>query len=186
MSWLTSDRAQKCYHGRFGANTVQMRAGLLRYILKGIDASAFRYTGLAGETESIAEALGIQFSGNQGLINIKRSGTSQNIGLKARRDADWVEVRDLPALRRILVPEEHLQSAVVLELNRLWRRIPRQFQQMPRPETPLHPANLGRVKNITALLKNPGYIAARKFHLFWRVHRPESLPWEPPSGRRRE
>ena len=66
--FLFGPEGVKITHGRFGANTAQMRAGLLRYILKGIDASAFRYTGLAGETESIAEALGIQFSGNQGLI----------------------------------------------------------------------------------------------------------------------
>ncbi len=92
--------------GRFGAWTPKMRAGQLRYCLKGLDPTAFRYVGQAGETENIGAALGIEHRGPQGLIAVKRCGASQNIGPAARRRAGWTEVRDLAGLRRILHPAE--------------------------------------------------------------------------------
>jgi hypothetical protein len=99
-------RGIKITYGRFGANTPRMQAGLLRYILKGIDPEAFRYSGLGAETEKIADFLGIQHRGRQGTIKIKRCGVSQNIGPKARCEAGWPEQRDLASLRRILQPDE--------------------------------------------------------------------------------
>jgi hypothetical protein len=96
----------KISYGRFGAKTPSMRAGLLRYILKGIDPKAFRYSGLGAETENIADFLGFQYRGRQGTVKIKRCGVSQNIGPKVRREAGWREQRDLATLRRRLYPDE--------------------------------------------------------------------------------
>ncbi len=101
-----AERGVAVSRGRFGAWTPAMRAGLLRYCLKGLDPAAFRYVGQAGETENIGAALGIEHRGPQGLIAVKRCGTSQNIGPTARRLAGWAEVRDLAGLRRILHPAE--------------------------------------------------------------------------------
>jgi hypothetical protein len=97
--------------GRFGANTDKMRAGILRYIVKGFDHSQFRYTGIGFETENIAVALGIRHRGQQGNIVIKRAGTSQNIARAARRAAGWREVRTPEGLHRILNPEPAMQAA---------------------------------------------------------------------------
>jgi hypothetical protein len=90
--------------GEYGAKTVTMRAGALRYFCKGIDPAAFRYVGWSGETENIAAALGIRYQGPQGTIKIKRCGASQNIGPAARREAGWREIRDLFSLERLLNP----------------------------------------------------------------------------------
>jgi hypothetical protein len=86
-----------------------MRAGIMRYVLKGIDHSAFRYVGT--ETENIAVALGIRHRGQQGNIAIKRAGTSQNIARGARRAAGWREVRTLEGLHCILNPEPNMRAA---------------------------------------------------------------------------
>jgi len=90
--------------GAHGAKTATMRAGMLRYVCKGIDHAAFRYVGLDGETENIAAALGIRHRGQQGIVEIKRCGTSQNIGPAARRQAGWTEIRDIASLNRSLNP----------------------------------------------------------------------------------
>lgn len=90
--------------GRFGALTPKMRAKIVIYMLKGFDGTAFRYVGLTGETEKLATALGID-TAPQGIIDIKRCGTSQNIGPAARARGGWRERRDIEALRRILAAE---------------------------------------------------------------------------------
>jgi hypothetical protein len=90
--------------GRFGSITASMQAGAMRYILKGFDHQAFRYIGLSGETENLGMALGINHRGQQGIVALKRCGTSQNLGPKARRTAGWREVRDVTALGRLLDP----------------------------------------------------------------------------------
>jgi hypothetical protein len=90
--------------GDFGMRTSQMRAGHLRYLLKGFDHGISRYTGIGAETEKLADVLGIQDRGSQGIIEMKRCGTSQNIGIAARRAAGWREVNDLTGLHRILYP----------------------------------------------------------------------------------
>lgn len=96
----------RCDMGNFGMNTERMRAGALRYVLKGLDHGAFRYIGMDGSTENIGSALGIRHRGEQGIVEIKRCGTSQNINLKARKAAGWTEIRDLASLNRKLNPEE--------------------------------------------------------------------------------
>ncbi len=90
--------------GAYGAHTPAMRAGILRYITKGIDHRAFRYTDMDGSTENIGAALGIRHQGEQGIIEIKRCGTSQNIGPAARSKAGWTEIRGVDGLRRALNP----------------------------------------------------------------------------------
>ena len=65
--------------GEYGMLNVRMRAGQFRYLLKGFDHQAFRYTGIGSETENIADVLAIENRGPQGIINMKRCGTSQNI-----------------------------------------------------------------------------------------------------------
>jgi hypothetical protein len=81
--------------GQYGAHRDSMRAGMLKYILKGIDHTQFRYVGY--EAEKIAAALGIR-------CTVKRAGTSQNIAQAARKAAGWRERRDLASLARMLNP----------------------------------------------------------------------------------
>lgn len=90
--------------GDYGAHTPVMQAGLLRYVLKGYDHRAFIYA--ATETVNIGAALGIDHRGQQGIIDIKRAGTSQNIGAAARKRAEWAEIRDIAALTRALNPDK--------------------------------------------------------------------------------
>jgi hypothetical protein len=91
--------------GDFGMRTREMRAGHLRYILKAFDPNTFRYTGIGAETQKLADVLGIQDREPQGIIGMKRCGTSQNIGVSARRTAGWQEIADLARLRGILYPD---------------------------------------------------------------------------------
>ena len=69
-----------------------------------MDHAAFRYIGTGSDTENIAGALGIRHRGQQGMVAIKRAGTSLNIGPAARRKAGWTETRDLAGLHRLLNP----------------------------------------------------------------------------------
>lgn len=91
-------------YGRFGAWTSKMRSGSLLYCLKGFDHRAFRYVGQDGTTENIGAALGIDHRGQQGFVDIKRCGTSLNIGRAARSKAGWAEIRGVDSLRRTLNP----------------------------------------------------------------------------------
>ena len=59
---------------------------------------------VGGGAENVAAALGIRHRGQQGAVAIKRCGTSQSVGPAARRQAGWVEGRDLASLRRLLNP----------------------------------------------------------------------------------
>jgi len=68
-------------------------AGLLKYLAKGLDHRDFVY-GPHGTTINLGVLLGVQHRGMQGLIAMKRSGVSQNIGPKARAAAGWQEVTD--------------------------------------------------------------------------------------------
>lgn len=90
--------------GQYGANTPSMRAGIMRYLLKGMDHTAFRYTGIGADTENIANKIGIGHRGGQGIIKIKRVGASQSISRSARKRAGWTDVRDLVGLNRLLNP----------------------------------------------------------------------------------
>lgn len=89
-------RGVHCDIGRGGLNPSQ-RAGVLRYICKGIDESAGR------RGRNAASILGVRASA-QGPVTTQRSGTSENIGRAARRQAGWVEQHDLIEVRRILYP----------------------------------------------------------------------------------
>lgn len=91
--------------GKFGAMTQGRRAGIMLYLLKGIDHAAFRYSGGDAGTENIGVLLGIDHRGQQGRVPIKRAGASQNVARAARKRQGWTEVRDLAALARILNPE---------------------------------------------------------------------------------
>jgi hypothetical protein len=53
---------------------------------------------------NIGAELGIDHRGQQGIIPIKRAGTSQNTNITARRRAGWCERRTLNELRDILNP----------------------------------------------------------------------------------
>ena len=88
--------------GKTGSHTEAMQAGILLYLLKGFDHAAFRYNGT--KTENIGVRLGIDHRGQQGTVVIKRAGSSQNVGMSARKKAGWKENRDLDALHRILHP----------------------------------------------------------------------------------
>ncbi len=90
--------------GGFGMHTEAMQAGRLRYMVKAIDHAAFRYHGT--ETENIGALLGIDHRGGQGVIAIKRAGTSQNIGRAARKRADWQEIRELEKLASVINPKK--------------------------------------------------------------------------------
>jgi hypothetical protein len=92
--------------GKFGAQTVEARAGLRCYVAKGLDHRLWRYTGVGDETENLGAVLGLDHRGSQGVVEIKRSGFSQSLGPAARRRAGYQDVRDLPGLRRMLHPDE--------------------------------------------------------------------------------
>lgn len=77
--------------------------GLLKYLLKGMDHRDFLY-GPHGSTFNLGDFLGIQHRGTQGVIEIKRSGVSQNIALKARAVAGWQEATDPLDLAALLNP----------------------------------------------------------------------------------
>jgi hypothetical protein len=94
-----------------------MRAGGLRYLLKGFDHRDFRYLS-PDETVNVAAAIGIEHRGTQGEVPIKRAGVSQNIGRAARRAAGWTERRDLADLRAILRPPETPKAPPKLVLGR--------------------------------------------------------------------
>jgi hypothetical protein len=89
--------------GDYGAHTPPMQAGLLRYVLKGIDHRAFVYFG--SETVNVGAALGIDHRGQQGVVEIKRAGVSQSLSPAARKREGWREIRDFGALARVLNPE---------------------------------------------------------------------------------
>ncbi len=108
--------------GDFGANTPESQAGLLLYVTKGIDHAAFRYVSMAGDTENFGVALGIRHRGQQGIIEIKRAGTSQNIGAAARQKTGWAEIRDLAGLYRVLNPEVRAQGSCQREDGRERRK----------------------------------------------------------------
>jgi hypothetical protein len=78
-------------YGKFGSKTPKMRAGMLLYLVKGIDHRAFRYVGF--DRAFIAQELGIFDRGPQGRVGIKRSGSSQNIAPGARRARGWPEAK---------------------------------------------------------------------------------------------
>jgi hypothetical protein len=87
-----------------GARTPAAWAGSLRYFAKGLDHRDFVY-GSCGSTENLGVLLGVDHRGSQGVIPCKRSGTSENLGPKARSRAGWREVRDPLGLSFILNPE---------------------------------------------------------------------------------
>ena len=90
--------------GDFGMQTPKMRAGNLRYSLKGFDHAAFKYLP-DGATFNIGSELGINHRGSQGTIPIKRAGTSENISKAARQRHGWLEVRDIGGLWHLLSGE---------------------------------------------------------------------------------
>jgi hypothetical protein len=89
-------------YGRFGMRTPDMQLGALQYICKTLDHRAFKYYGF--DTINIADELGIQHRGTDGAIQMKRAGTTQNIGRKARRDAGWKDARSIEEVRSLLQP----------------------------------------------------------------------------------
>ena len=62
----------------------------------------FRYVGY--EKSNVGAELGIEDRGQQGIITVKRSGTSQNIGPAARKAAGWREVRRIHELAELFAP----------------------------------------------------------------------------------
>lgn len=107
--------------GDFGMWTAAMRAGGLRYLLKGICHADFRYLSPT-ETENVGQALGVEHRGTQGTVPIKRAGTTENIGKAARRAAGWIERRTLEDLRAILVPVKKAKPSKGLVLGRRGQR----------------------------------------------------------------
>jgi len=83
---------------KWAMDTEAQRQGALRYRLKGLDQTA-DWQGVR-----IAEALGIEDRGPQGIITSKRCGLSQMISEKARAAGGWAEIRNLTGLHRCLHP----------------------------------------------------------------------------------
>jgi hypothetical protein len=79
-----------------------MQMGTLRYICKSLDHTAFCYRG--SEAQNIGDMLGINHRGTDGAISVKRAGTTQNLGPKARAAAGWREVRSLEEVAVLLNP----------------------------------------------------------------------------------
>jgi hypothetical protein len=96
-----SDGGLDFEYGRHGMRILPMQMGALRYALKGLDPHAFRYHGY--DPVNIADALGI-IPDNEGRVPVKRAGCTQNIGPKARRQANWRDLRSLDELKEALHP----------------------------------------------------------------------------------
>jgi hypothetical protein len=80
-----------------------MQMGNLRYICKSLDHNAFIYRGW--ETYNISDILGIRHVGTDGPIRIKRAGTTENLGRKARRAAaDWKDASSIEEVSDLLNP----------------------------------------------------------------------------------
>jgi hypothetical protein len=101
-SYRCSPRAVTFSYGQFGMHTLPMRLGSLRYLCKRLDHRAFVYFGF--ESVSVADHLGVEHRGTDGVVAAKRAGWTENLGIAARRRAGWREIRDLDALARALNP----------------------------------------------------------------------------------
>jgi hypothetical protein len=84
--------------------SLRMQMGALRYACKALDHRAFKYQGF--ESVNIADTLGIQHIGTDGVIKAKRAGWTENIGPTARRRADWCELRHIDQLAAAFNPVE--------------------------------------------------------------------------------
>jgi hypothetical protein len=102
-SFEISERGLHFEYGTFGLKALPMQMGNLRYICKSLDHNAFVYRGW--ETYNIADILEIRHVGTDGPIRIKRAGTTQNLGRKARRAApDWNDARSIEEVADSLNP----------------------------------------------------------------------------------
>jgi len=91
--------------GRYGMQTHSMRAGVLRYVLKGIDPAETHRLSLDGyQTVRVADALGITPAKDAPPIPGRCHGSSHSIGPAARHAAGWTEMRDLHHLAHHLNP----------------------------------------------------------------------------------
>ncbi|MFC7739272.1 hypothetical protein ACFQX4_26720 [Roseomonas sp. GCM10028921] len=91
--------------GRFGMGTDRMRAGVLRYVCKGIDPCAtYRLRGDGrDQTVIVSDVIGVEPSDAPPLPG-QRYGASHSLGPAARRAAGWQEMHDLNDLARHLNP----------------------------------------------------------------------------------
>lgn len=78
--------------GSWGMYVPTMRSGVLRYLLKSLEASA-----------STVAALGLRQQPTR-PVPLKRCGVSTTLAQKARREAGWVELRSIPELHAHLHP----------------------------------------------------------------------------------
>jgi hypothetical protein len=108
-SFRITERGLKFSYGDFGMKTLPMQMGKLRYFCKSLDHTAFVYQGF--ETCNIAEILGIRHVGTDGVVRAKRSGTTENLGRKARRAASWKEARFPEEVAQLLNPEPFRRKA---------------------------------------------------------------------------
>lgn len=74
--------------------------GPVEYLLKGMDHDAVVYLG--PEPTRLGRFLQVRDRGPQGIIDLKRCGTSQNLGFSSRQKAGWLEVRDILGLNNLL------------------------------------------------------------------------------------
>ncbi len=88
--------------GDYGMKVPPMRAGVLRYLCKGMDHRDFCYDGR--DTMNIMDLLGIEHRGTPLPVPIKRVGCSKTISAKARSRARWTELRSMPELHAALHP----------------------------------------------------------------------------------
>lgn len=91
--------------GSYGMQTLNMRAGALRYILKGMDMAATYRDPVTYQTANIAAALRVDNRREKRLpIAGKRAGVSRTLDRLARADAGWREQTSIRDLRRLLNP----------------------------------------------------------------------------------
>ena len=88
--------------GDYGMQTQPMRAGLLKYLAKGMNQRDFHYAGR--ETVNIMDFLGVEHRGTPLPVPIKREGCSETINAKARSRAGWTELRSMSELHAALHP----------------------------------------------------------------------------------
>ena len=91
--------------GAYGMRSLHMRAGAMKYILKGMDMAATYRDPVTYQTANIAAALKVDNRREKRRpIAGKRAGVSRTLDHLARTDAGWRERTSILDLRRLLNP----------------------------------------------------------------------------------
>jgi hypothetical protein len=94
----------------YGMKTPSMQMGYARYMCKSLDPAAFLYRDR--EIIYIVDRLGIRPDEIGGAILVKRAGTTENLGRKARTAAGWKDARLPDEVAALLNPDPGVRSGL--------------------------------------------------------------------------